>query len=152
MGRLCQMNPYRSSITVLVVGRFNVLWEGNVDSRMMAACGLDCGSCEIRLAPTDPAAAKVVVDWFKRQGWLSESEGMAQVIERKMYCTGCLGDRDIHWSADCWILHCCVDQRGDRNCSECEAFACDRLVDWAKQNESYGAALARLRELRAASS
>jgi hypothetical protein len=54
---------------------------------MIAACGLDCGSCEIRLAPTDPTAARVVVDWFQKQGWLSPDEGMAQVIERKMVCT-----------------------------------------------------------------
>ena len=121
-----------------------------VRSSMMAACGLDCGTCEIRLAPADPAAAQVLVDWFRQQGWLSESEGMPEVIERKMYCTGCLGDRNTHWSATCWILACCVDQRGLGNCSECEAFACDRLVEWAKQNEGYGAALARLRELHAA--
>jgi len=123
-----------------------------MDSNLMAACGLDCKSCEIRLAPTDLAAAKVVVDWFKQQGWLSADEGMAQAIERKMYCTGCLGDRATHWSADCWILSCCVDQRGYSDCSQCEEFACDRLVDWAKQNSGYSAALARLRQLRAASS
>jgi len=91
-----------------------------------------------------------VVQWFRKEGWLADDEGMQQAIERKMYCTGCLGDRDTHWSADCWILDCCVDQRGLSNCSECDAFACDRLVDWAGQNEGYGAALARLRGLRAA--
>jgi len=117
-------------------------------SSMLAACGLDCGSCEIRLAPVDPAAARSVVAWFRRQGWLAEDEGMAHAIERKMFCTGCLGDRDTHWSADCWILACCVDRLGHRNCSECEAFACDRLVEWAGQNDAYGAALAWLRELR----
>jgi hypothetical protein len=122
-----------------------------VDDTMIAACGLDCTSCEIRLAPTDPAAAKAVIDWFKRQGWLSDGEGMAQAIERKMYCTGCLGDRDSHWSGDCWILECCVDQGGHSNCSECESFPCERLVDWAKQNDAYRAALVRLRQLRGAS-
>lgn len=124
--------------------------EKHMDNKMIAACGLDCGSCEIRLAPTDPASAIVVIDWFKKQGWLSEDEGMEQIIERKMYCTGCLEDRDTHWSSDCWILACCVDQRALSNCSECEIFACDRLVDWAKQNESYDNALARLRGMRAA--
>lgn len=117
---------------------------------MMAPCGLDCGSCVIRLAPADPEAAKVVVDWFREEGWLAEDEGMAEVIERKMYCTGCLGDRNTHWSADCWILACCVDQRGLSNCSECEAFPCDRLIEWAGQCEGYRDALARLRELHAA--
>lgn len=118
-----------------------------MDEKMIAACGLDCGSCEIRLAPTDPDAAKVVLDWFRRQGWLTEDEGMEQVLQRKMYCTGCLGDRDIHWSSDCWILACCVDQRGYSNCSECELFPCDRLVNWAKQNDDYAAGLDRLKEL-----
>ncbi len=122
-----------------------------MDDRMIGACGLDCGSCKIRLAPTDPLAAEAIVKWFRRQGWLSDGEGIAEVIERKMYCTGCLGDRDTHWSADCWILQCCVDRRGHRHCSECEAFPCARLVDWAEQDERYRAALARLREMRAAS-
>jgi len=118
---------------------------------MMAVCGLDCGTCVIRLAPTDRAAARRLVDWFRGEGWLAEGEGMAQVLERKMYCTGCLGDRDTHWSADCWILACCVDERGHSNCSECEAFACARLVEWAKECGGYSEALARLRKLSAAS-
>jgi hypothetical protein len=122
-----------------------------MNEEMLAACGLDCGSCEIQLAPTDPAAARVVVDWFRKQDWLSAEEGMAEVIERKMYCNGCLGPRDVHWSADCWILSCCVDQRGHDNCSQCEAFACDRLVQWSQQNEGYRAALDRLRALYVAS-
>lgn len=119
-----------------------------MNDRKIAACGIDCEACDIRRAPTDPAAAQVVVEWFKSKGWLSEGEGMAEVLERRMYCTGCLGSRDTHWSPDCWILKCCVDQRGFRNCSECETFPCDRLVEWAAQNDGYKAALARLRELR----
>jgi hypothetical protein len=115
---------------------------------LIAACGLDCASCEIRLAPTDPAAARVVVDWFRSQGWLAADEGLAQALERNMYCTGCLGSRETHWSADCWILACCVDQRGLGNCSQCEAFPCSRLVEWAGQDDSYAAALARLRQMR----
>ncbi|HSJ53773.1 MAG TPA: DUF3795 domain-containing protein [Anaerolineae bacterium] len=117
----------------------------------MAACGLDCGSCEIRLAPADAAAAQVVVDWFRSQGWLAEGEGMAQVIERKMYCCGCLGPRDVHWSANCRLLQCCVDQRGHGNCAQCESFPCPHLIEWAGQNDGYSAALARLRQLHAAS-
>ncbi len=115
---------------------------------MIAACGLDCGSCEIRRAPTNPDAARVIVDWFRKRGWLSDDEGMEQVIERRMYCTGCTGSRDTHWSSDCWILRCCIDERGLSNCSECEEFACDRLVDWAEQNDRYRAALVHLRGMR----
>ena len=121
-----------------------------MEPEMMAACGLDCGTCEIRLAPHDEQAARVVVDWFRGQGWLRPDEGMEQVLARKMYCCGCLGDRSTHWSADCWILACCVDARGLADCSGCPEFACDRLVAWAAQNASYGAALKRLTALRCA--
>ncbi len=115
---------------------------------MMAACGLECLTCRLRLAPTDPAAAQSVLAWFRHQGWIAEGEGMAQVMERRMYCTGCHGSRDTHWSADCWILACCVDQREHVHCAQCEEFPCGRLVEWAQGNESYAAALARLRGLR----
>ena len=114
-------------------------------SEMMAACGLDCGRCEIRLAPADPQAAEALMAWFRREGWLKPDEGMEQVVERKMYCCGCLGDRSTHWSADCWILACCVDQHGYPDCSECEVFPCERLEAWATQNAAYGRALARLK-------
>lgn len=117
----------------------------------MAACGLDCATCEIRLAPTDPQAARVLVDWFRQEGWLTADEGMPQVLERKMYCCGCLGDRAIHWSADCWILKCCVDDKGHANCSQCSAFPCSPLEAWAEQNAGYTAALKRLRGLHATS-
>jgi len=115
---------------------------------MMGACGLDCGTCEIRLAPHDAQAAQAVTEWFRSEGWLKPDEGMAQVLERGMVCCGCLGDRSAHWSADCWILACCVDGRGHANCSECPEFACERLEAWAVRNDGYRAALARLREPR----
>jgi len=100
--------------------------------QMMAVCGLDCGPCEIRLAPFDPKAAQSVVTWFKKMGWLKESEGIAQVIERKMYCSGCRGDRSIHWSPDCVLLRCCVDERGLEHCGQCaELFICERLDAFA---------------------
>jgi len=119
-----------------------------MNKKWMAACGLDCGTCEIRLAPFDPAAAEVLVNWFKSQGWLAENEGMPEVIQRKMFCTGCLGSRATHWSADCWILACCVDQHGLEKCSQCVDFPCDRLVAWSKENESYQQALENLKLLR----
>lgn len=117
----------------------------NVD--WMAACGLNCETCEIRLAPSDPHAAEVVMTWFKGEGWLAVDEGMPEVIERKMYCTGCLGSRDTHWSGDCWILDCCVDQHELTNCSQCRDFPCQRLVAWSKQNDSYQQALENLSSL-----
>jgi hypothetical protein len=119
----------------------------DLDAQWIAPCGLDCSTCDIRLAPTDPQATRHLVAWFKEMDWLEEQEGIAEVIERGMYCKGCRGDRSIHWSPDCWILHCCVDERGMAFCYECESFPCERLTAWAQQNAGYTEALDRLHHL-----
>ncbi len=114
----------------------------------MAACGLDCGSCIIRRLPFDEKAAEACLAWYRQMGWLTEDQGVDVAIERKMYCHGCHGDRSVHWSVDkdgvCWILECCVDNKGLKHCHECSEFPCDRLVDWSQQDAAYGAAFERL--------
>jgi len=115
---------------------------------MIAVCGLDCGPCEIRRAPNEPDAAQRLVAWFKKEGWLKEDEGINEVIERRMYCMGCRGDRSVHWSSDCWILKCCVDDKGHEFCYECSMFPCERLSEWAKQSDDYGPALQRLKKMK----
>jgi hypothetical protein len=115
---------------------------------MMAACGLDCGTCSIRRFPFDEKAASEAIPWYRKMGWLGEDEGVAEAVAKKLLCHGCHGDRAAHWSADCWILLCCVDQKDLRNCSECETFPCDRLVEWSKTDDSYTKAFARLQSLR----
>lgn len=115
---------------------------------MTAVCGLDCESCEIRKAPFDPEAAQSVVAWFKQMDWLKEDEGINEIIERVMYCRGCRGDRSVHWSADCWILKCCVDLKGLEYCYQCEDFPCSNLTDWAKKSTDYTDALNRLKYMK----
>lgn len=115
---------------------------------LVAVCGLDCGSCDIRLVPTDPEAAGRVVAWFRDMGWLEENEGVAEIIKRSMYCKGCRGDRSVHWSADCWILNCCVDEKGLSFCYECDDFPCEQLIEWGNQSANYGEALGRLQAMR----
>lgn len=115
---------------------------------MISVCGLDCGACDIRKVPSDPEAAKRVVAWFKKEGWLKENEGIDEVMKRSMYCKGCRGDRSVHWSSDCWILQCCVDDKGHEFCYECSEFPCQRLEEWSQENDSYGKAFSRLREMK----
>jgi hypothetical protein len=115
----------------------------------IAVCGLDCGGCEIRRAPFDEAAAAIAIAWFREMQWLTEEDGIEEVIERGMYCEGCRGDRMRHWSADCQILICCVDERHLEFCSECDDFPCALLTDRARDNRSYADGLQRLREMRA---
>ncbi len=114
-------------------------------SDAIAACGLDCQACSIRRYPFDKEAAVEVIGWFKEQGWLKEKEGVADAVKKKMVCNGCHGDRKAHWSADCWILQCCVDAKGLKHCSECDTFPCTRLVEWSKTDPSYKEAFERLR-------
>lgn len=119
------------------------------EPKMIAACGLDCGSCSIRRLPFDAEAAVEAIGWYRQQGWLKEDEGVAEAIERKMFCCGCHSDREAHWSADCWILHCCVDANSLEHCCDCATFPCDRLVEWSRSDESYGKAFDRLRRMQA---
>lgn len=114
---------------------------------MIAVCGLDCSVCDIRRVPIDSAAAQRVVSWFRDQGWLAQDEGVNEIIQRSMYCKGCRGDRFVHWSPDCWILRCCVDEKGLDFCSECEEFPCLRLREWARSGK-YAQALQRLYAMR----
>jgi hypothetical protein len=114
---------------------------------MIAVCGLDCGGCDIRLVPTEAPAAERVVAWFHEMGWLQAGEGVAEVLERRMYCQGCHGDRSLHWSANCWILQCCVDEKGLEHCHECPTFPCERLSEWAEGSDRYTRALGRLQQM-----
>jgi hypothetical protein len=122
---------------------------GEAKQRWIAACGLDCEACAIRRLPFDAKAAESVVVWFREMGWLEADEGVTEVLARGMYCRGCHADRELHWSPDCWILHCSVDDKGLANCSECKTFPCERLREWGTENDGYSKALRRLDQMKA---
>lgn len=69
-------------------------------------------------------------------------------MERGPHCLGCRGDRSTHWSLDCWILKCCVDERGPELCCEYHDFPCEQLGEWAAQSAGYTEALNRLHRMR----
>jgi len=115
---------------------------------MIAVCGLDCSSCDIRKASHDSEAARRLVAWFKKEGWLKENEGIEEAIKRNMYCNGCRSDRSVHWSPDCWILKCCVDEKRLDFCYECDIFPCEKLVEWSGKNDEYRKAFERLKEMK----
>jgi hypothetical protein len=118
--------------------------------RETACCGLVCADCDIYRLPTDRAVQEKIIPWFKAQGWLKAEEGLAEVVERRMYCKGCHSNRaDVHWSSDCAILRCCVDEHHLENCSQCADFICERLTNWAGRDARYNQALEHLRALKA---
>ncbi|OYD15048.1 hypothetical protein CH333_06665 [candidate division WOR-3 bacterium JGI_Cruoil_03_44_89] len=110
----------------------------NKENQMVAVCGLDCGECDIHQASNNPEIARQIVDWFKK-------ERDIEVKLEDIRCSGCKGDRTKHWSPDCWILKCCVDEKGLEFCSQCDDFPCEKLIEWAKGSEKYGDALNRLK-------
>ena len=117
-------------------------------NRMIAVCGLDCGKCDLFRVPTDSEAAERVTAWFKNMGWLQEDEDVSDVVRKSPYCKGCRGDRSVHWSADCWILKCCFDDKGLEFCYECDTFPCEQLSNWGNENARYAQALGRLKHMR----
>lgn len=118
------------------------------DVEMLAACGLDCGPCPIRRIPLDEKAAEQMIGWFKEMGWLEAHEGVEDAIERGMYCQGCQGNRLIHWSANCEILLCCVDDKHQQHCGACaELMSCEKLEAFASDEHGHHReAVMRLRE------
>jgi hypothetical protein len=120
----------------------------DVDQSVVAVCGLDCGVCPLRTAHVDPAMAGRLVGWFRDQDWLKAEEGVTELMARGPYCSGCRGDRSVHWSANCWILHCCADDKGLDHCYQCDAFPCPRLEMWADGSQEYTQALERLHVMR----
>jgi len=119
-----------------------------MNEKMIAVCGLDCAGCPIHKASLgDVEAAELLVGWWKGEGWLKEDEGVDEVLARGPHCLGCRGDRSAHWAANCWILTCCVDEKGLEYCYECEVFPCKRLSEWAGEREQYAEALKRLQQM-----
>lgn len=112
--------------------------EGN---RMVAVCGLNCKECDIFQASKNREIAQKIVEWFKK-------ERDTDVKIEDIRCLGCKGDRAKRWSPDCWILKCCVDEKGLEFCCQCEDFPCEKLEDWAEGSKRYGEALNRLKEMR----
>jgi len=111
------------------------------EKQMIAVCGLNCSECDIFQASSNRELAQQIVDWFKK-------ERDTEVKIEDIRCLGCRGDRAKHWSPDCWILKCCVDEKGLEYCFQCGDFQCEKLKEWAEENKSYGEALYRLEEMR----
>ncbi len=110
------------------------------DDLMFAVCGLDCSVCDIYKATEDKSIAKRIANYF------DEKRGEKIPLE-KIACAGCRGDRDRHWSPDCWILKCCADEKGLERCNLCDDFPCEKLVDWSRTHQGYKKALERLKSL-----
>lgn len=109
------------------------------DKKIMAVCGILCNECDIFKASSDPEKAQKIIDWFKKNN--------RDVKPEDIVCLTCRGDRTKHWSPDCPILKCCVDEKGLEYCYECDEFPCEVIEDWAKKDIGYTNALNRLKSI-----
>lgn len=117
-------------------------------SLAMAPCGIDCNDCALYRAAFDADQAASLVPWFQSAGWIKPEEGTAQIQAKTPFCMGCLGERAVQWSADCFIRLCCVDEKGLAHCAQCADFPCAQLQDWASHAEHHAAAMEKLKKIR----
>ena len=110
---------------------------------MIAPCGIDCSRCDIHLAPGNPELAERLAAAFRKRI-------DPNIQPSQFHCQGCPGDRIDHWSPNCRILHCCVDDRNLQHCNQCPEFACDELERWAGVREQHKLALDRLKKMGSA--
>lgn len=112
-----------------------------VEGEMIAPCGLNCAACTIYRAKSEPNVMNAILKWFRE-------ERKRELAPEKIHCDGCLGDRSRHWSADCGILKCVVDEHGLDSCSRCNEFPCGRLETWAQKDAGYAGALGNLKAMK----
>lgn len=102
----------------------------------LGACGLNCKSCDLYKIPTNKNSQEQHLKMFKNNGWLKQDETLKDLLEKKMYCKGC-GHPDVFWSPKCAIVKCCKIDKNLNNCSNCNDFKCDTLVEHAKKDPKY---------------
>ena len=112
------------------------------DSAMLAPCGIDCGVCPILRAAQDPKEAERLAEGWRAAGQPKAEPGWFR-------CQGCRGERSLCWTENCQIYACCVEEKGLDFCSQCDDFACEKLLAWVGADPHHAAALARLKEMRA---
>ena len=104
-------------------------------STNFGACGIDCQTCEARIATEkndDLLREKVAKEW--------SAMFQADIKTENIHCSGCMieGIKFAHCN-ECEI-RTCVEEHQINHCAECNEFACERIqgfmdmVEPAKNN------------------
>jgi hypothetical protein len=91
--------------------------------KLVAACGLYCGACEMYRADHDDNEKKMqeLAKSFSARG--------GQVTVEDLKCDGCLGQGKLTpWCRQCDIRSCSKHQAGQTLCSDCADFPCARVT------------------------
>ena len=114
----------------------------------IAACGMDCNACPIPKIHTNINKARKWIKQFRDWKVINDNEGAEEIMAKGPYCINCQADQSVHWSADCWILKCCVDDKKLNNCSECQNFPCEKLSEHFNKSKHHQYCQNNLTELR----
>ncbi|MFX1497156.1 MAG: DUF3795 domain-containing protein [Promethearchaeota archaeon] len=115
-----------------------------VEDILIAYCGIDCGSCDIYLAPSNPKIAKQLARAFEG-AWENVRPG-------DFSCKTCRGPINDCWSTECWIRDCCSKTKNLNYCYECTEFPCANLEKWASKSKGYRKAFNRLQKMKESTS
>jgi len=107
---------------------------------IISACGLDCFSCECRiayLAGDEAKKAEIATSWSKRY--------QTELSREDIKCDGCMeGKVHFNWCDRCPIRSCVV-KKGYQSCAECPDFPCENNSWLYEQVPAAKAAIEKLR-------
>jgi hypothetical protein len=107
--------------------------------QIIAYCGINCGECNIYLAPNNPQIAVKLVELFNGK-W-------EKVKAEDFHCETCRKLVDKCWTEECWIRNCCQEKKLEY-CFECEEFPCYKLKEWSRTNKRYKQAFQTLKNMK----
>jgi hypothetical protein len=110
----------------------------------LAACGIDCQTCEIGRAAKDRAFAEKLAESWRKGG---NQKATADWFK----CEGCHGRDHLVWCEDCKIRACCIKTKNLDDCSYCADFPCKLVTDFEADRKypHHGRAVKKLRQIRA---
>lgn len=111
-----------------------------VEDKLIAYCGINCGRCDIYLAPSNPKISRELARAF---------EGAWQDVKPEDFsCKTCRSSINDCWTTECWIRYCCSKEKNLNYCYECTEFPCSNLEKWALKSKRYKKALIRLQNMK----
>ncbi|MFA5341377.1 MAG: DUF3795 domain-containing protein [Clostridia bacterium] len=123
-----------------------------MDKIKMAACGIDCGECASYKVTMnqDLEAAKLIVEWYRNQGWIGQDEEAEAVMRKNPLCMGCWDStEECFFKCGCYMKKCCIEKKID-HCGKCNDFPCKYYMEFVSGHEAHKKAMSNLFQLRRA--
>ncbi len=117
------------SISYEIVSNINYK-EFNVNN--LSLCGIPCyEDCPIYNTDTNKKDAASVLNWFKENNWIDQHITLKEFMSLGKQCHGCKEITKKHWSSNCKILNCNIDQ--NTKCTSCTTYPCEILINHNKE-------------------